>query len=276
MIDVNIVYVNYFLKDELLRSLSSLLSDLENSPLDYQISIVDNSRNKDGLRESLINIPRVKYILPERNLGFGAGNNLGFTSVPARYYVSLNCDTHIPDGARAVEKMKNFMDINPQIGCMGPKILNMDDSVQRTCYRFDLPSIIIKPLKQINFDKKYHWIKKHADKLEMKDFDHNETRPVDWVLGAAMMLRHGAGFFDERYFMYMEDCDLCRSLWTAGKPVYYVHDIVIRHTHNRDSAKVSGLFRAFFKNKLARIHSVSWLKYIWKWRGQHKYYADIS
>ncbi|MFA5127911.1 MAG: glycosyltransferase family 2 protein [Patescibacteria group bacterium] len=276
MKDVNIVYVNYLSKGELMNSLSCLLSDLQNSSLDFQITVVDNSLNQDGLREALGAHPSVTYILPEKNLGFGAGNNRGFLAVPARYFMSLNCDTEIVSGSHAIEKMVNFMDNNSKISCIGPKILNMDGSTQFTCYRFDLPSILIKPLKQINIDKKYFWIKKHADKLVMKDFDHNETRPVDWVLGAAMMLRCDVGFFDERYFMYMEDCDLCRSLWSAGNPVYYVHDIVIRHTHNRDSAKVSGLFRAFFKNKLARIHSVSWLKYIWKWRGQHKYYADFS
>jgi hypothetical protein len=65
-------------------------------------------------------------------------------------------------------------------------------------------------------------------------------------------------------------------MWEAGWPVYYVHDIEIKHMHARESAKIPGIFRALFKNKLARIHLVSWIKYLWKWRGNHKYYGALS
>ena len=82
-----------------------------------------------------------------------------------------------------------------------------------------------------------------------------------------------AGFFDDRYFMYLEDCDWCHKLWEAGWPVYYVHDIIIHHKHMRDSARVQGAVKALIKNKLARTHLLSWLKYMWKWRSNHKYYA---
>ena len=68
--------------------------------------------------------------------------------------------------------------------------------------------------------------------------------------------------------MYAEDSDWCRRMWEAYWPVYYVHDIVIKHAHGRGSAKVPGIFKALIKNKLARIHLSSWLKYMWKWRGK--------
>jgi GT2 family glycosyltransferase len=111
----------------------------------------------------------------------------------------------------------------------------------------------------------------------MKDFDHNETRPVDWVLGAAMLVRKETvdkvGWFDPRYFMYLEDCDWCHSMWEYHWPVYYVHDIVILHRHERQSAKIPGIFKALIKNRTSRTHLISWFKYIWKWRKKHKYYA---
>jgi GT2 family glycosyltransferase len=81
------------------------------------------------------------------------------------------------------------------------------------------------------------------------------------------------GWFDDRYFMYLEDADWCRRMWEANWPVYYVHDIVIMHMHARGSSKVPGIFQALFKNKLARIHMMSWFKYLWKWRNNHKYYS---
>ncbi len=277
MKDINIVFVNFFMKDDILRAVDSLIKDTQGGPLDVQITVADNSENKDQIREGLAaQFPQVVYVDAGGNVGFGKGNVAGFKSAEARYYFALNRDTIIPENSRTIERIVRFMDDHPKIGCIGTKLLNMDGTLQYSCYRFDVRSILIKPLKQINFDKKYQWVKRYTDRLLMTDFDHNETRPVDWVLGAAMVVRREVaeqiGWFDERYFMYLEDADWCRRMWEAGWPVYYVHDIVIKHMYARESAKVPGIFKALFKNKLARIHMVSWCKYLWKWRGSYKYY----
>jgi len=122
--------------------------------------------------------------------------------------------------------------------------------------------------------------KKRAKRLLMHDFDLNKTQPVDWALGAALMVRREVideiGWFDERYFMYMEDCDWCHRMWDAGWPVYFFADAEIVHEHARDSAKVPGVVKALTKNKLARVHLASWLKYLWKWRGKQKYYGKVA
>jgi len=278
MKDIHIVFLNYVRKDDIVTALTSVFADIQECSYSVAITVVDNSQNQDGIREILRDrFPLVRYIDAGGNVGFGRGNNVGFKAEEARYYFALNPDTIIPDTARVIERIVKFMDEHVRIGGIGVKLVNMDDSLQYSCYRFNLSSILIKPLKHINLDKKYRWVKKHADKLEMKDFDHSTTRPVDWVLGAALVVRKEVvdqiGLFDERYFMYFEDCDWCHRMWDAGWSVYYVHDIVIKHAHARDSAKVPGIFRALFKNKLARIHAVSWIKYVWKWRNSHKYYA---
>ena len=278
---MNIVFLNYLMKDDILRAVDTLVQDLENCPYDVQITVADNSENKDNIKEDLAKkFPQVVYADSGGNVGFGKGNVVGFKTAEARYYFALNRDTLIQKNSQTIKKLIQYMDAHKKIGCIGPKLLNTDKSLQYSCYRFDLASILIKPLKQINFDKKYAWIKKHADKLIMKDFDHNSTRPVDWVLGAAMVVRKEVvdeiGWFDDRYFMYLEDADWCHRMWEAGWPVYYVHDIIIEHVHERGSAKVPGVFNALFKNRLARIHLASWIKYLWKWRNNHKYYETIS
>ncbi|MBU0660799.1 glycosyltransferase family 2 protein [Patescibacteria group bacterium] len=276
MKDINIVFLNYMMKDDILRAIESLVADITGSVFDIQITVADNSENKDNIKEDLAKkFPQVDYVDAGGNIGFGAGNMKGFERTEARYYFALNRDTIIPKGTQVIDQMITYMDEHLKIGCIGPKLLNMDGTLQYSCYRFDFKSIFIKPLKQINFDKKYKWVKKHTDRLLMKDFDHNSTRPVDWVLGAAMMVRkevmNNTGGFDDRFFMYLEDADWCHRMWEAGYPVYYVHDIVIKHVHARDSSKVPGIFKALFKNKLARIHLVSWMKYLWKWRGNYSY-----
>ncbi len=281
MKDINIVFLNYFCKDDILAAVASARADVIGCPYAVQITVADNSENKDDIREALYQkFPEVKYVNSGGNAGFGQGNANGFKVTPARYYCALNRDIIIPEGARTIERLLKFMDENPKIGCVGPKLVNMDGTLQHACYRFDLLSILIKPLKQINWDEKYNWVKRHTDRLLMKDFDHNETRPVDWVLGAAMMVRQevvdAVGWFDKRYFMYLEDCDWCKTMWESGWPVYYAHDIVIKHRYDRGSAKIPGVLSALIKNKLARIHLMSWLKYMWKWRGSHKYYGPVS
>lgn len=279
MKDITIVFLNYFMKDDILRAIDSLLLDISECPYDVQITVADNSENKDGMKEDIVlKYPQVKYVDCGGNVGFGRGNTIGFQATPARYYFALNRDTIIPENSRTIERIVKYMDDHPQIGCIGPKLLNMDGTLQYSCYRFDLPSILIKPLKQINFDKKYAWVKKRTDRLLMKEFDHNKTQPVDWVLGAALVVRSEVvdeiGWFDERYFMYLEDADWCHRMWDAGWPVYYVHDIEIKHTHARGSAQVPGILKALWKNKLARIHLRSWFSYLWKWRGKHKFVSS--
>lgn len=280
MIDCNITFVNYLMKDELLRAIDSLLRDTQRCSYSVKIHVVDNSENRDGIREALAaRFPTVEYMDPKGNIGFGKGNNIGFQKTPARYYFALNPDTVVTSGSRAIERLIAFMDTHPKIGAIGPKITHLDGSLQNSCYRFDLQSMLVKPIKHLRFDERFDWAKKAVRRLLMQDFDHMMTRPVDWVLGAALLVRHEAaeqvGWFDDRYFMYLEDCDWCRSLWGKNWPVYYVHDITIRHAHGRGSAKVPGVL-AIFKNKLARIHFASWCKYLWKWRGKHRSYGEQS
>ena len=280
MKDINIVYVNYFMKEDLLKSVESLFCDISACPYDVQVTVADNSQNQDGIKEVLAEkFPQVKYINIKINVGFGKGNTIGFKEARARYYFALNRDTIILPNSHTVERIVKFMDEHQKIGCIGPKLINMDGALQFNCYRFDFRSIAIKPFKQINFDRKYNWVKKYTNRLLMKDFDHNKNRPVDWVLGAALIVRQEVvdeiGWFDERYFMYLEDCDWCRTMWDKGWPVYYVHDIVIQHAYARESAKIPGIIKALLKNKLARLHLLSWIYYMWKWRGKYKYYTSI-
>jgi GT2 family glycosyltransferase len=281
MKDITIVLLNYFMKEDILKAVDSVMRDISGCPYQVQVVVTDNSENKDGIKEALAErFPRVSYIDCGGNVGFGVGNTIGFKSAEARYYFALNRDTVIPDNSQTIERIIRFMDEHPKIGAIGPKLLNMDGTLQYNCHRFDVASILIKPLKHLNWDTKYAWVKRRTDRLLMKDFDHESTRPVDWVSGAAIVVRaeavKDAGWFDERYFMYMEDADWCHSLWEHGWPVYYVHAILVKHAHARESAKVPGIMKALFKNKLARIHTASWLKYLWKWRKNHKYYAPLS
>lgn len=277
MKDINIVIVNYKMKENIEKCLSSLFQDLVGSFLDVQVVVVDNSP-QDGLQELLKEkFPQVLYIGQTGNVGFGKSQNQGMKAVDAKYYFALNPDTIFHVGQKILDRFYSFMEKNPKVGMVGPKLLYPDGTLQYSCWRF--PPFFQPFYQRTKLGKTRHGEKRVAYH-HMKDFDHNHTIPVDALMGSAMFVRKEAvdavGMFDERFFMYYEDIDWCLRMWESGWPVYYLNDVVLTHIHGRGSAKIPGVFRALIKNKLARIHVTSWFKYILKWRGNHKYYAKLS
>lgn len=274
MFDVVVTMVNTNEKDAIDACLSSLYKDIQDSSLSVGIVIVDNASEEDIASMLDSKYPDVQLIRQEENEGFGKSHNRAIASVKGTYYFVLNPDTHFPAGERMIDRMYAFMEAHSKVGMIGPKIFYPDGSLQYSCFRF--PTFLQPVYSRTKLGQKGKG-KDIADAFLMKDFDHNKTMPVDWIMGSAMFVRKKAiddvGAFDDRYWMYAEDSDWCRRMWEGGWPVYYVHDIAIEHVHGRASAKVPGIINALIKNKYARVHLSSWLKYFWKWRGNHKYYA---
>ncbi len=274
MTDIAIIIVNYNMREHIERCFVSLFREIEVSPLSIDVVVVDNDSDDHidaFLREKY---PTVSCMMRGDNKGFGSAQNVGMRSVAARYYFPLNPDTEFLEGQHTLDRLYGFMEAHPKIGMIGPKLLYPDGSLQYSCWRF--PSFW-QPLfsrSRLGATKRG---KKISDWYFMKDFDHEKTQPVDAIMGSAMFVRgevvKQVGMFDERFWMYFEDMDWCRRMGEAGWPVYYVHDIVMKHVHGRGSAKIPGLFMPLIKNKLARVHLVSWMKYMRKWHATEKYYA---
>lgn len=273
MKDINIVIVNYKMKDKIDVCLTSLFRELKKSTLDVHVVVVDNNSG-DGIEQLLKEkFPQVQYIAQQVNPGFGTSQNLGLKAVEAKYYFALNPDTEFHEGNNTIEKLYRFMEEHPKVGMVGPKLVYPDGSLQYSCWRFPP---FLQPFYQRTKLGKTPRGEKRVAYHHMKDFGHDKTIPVDAIMGSAMFVRREAlkqvGVFDERFWMYYEDIDWSRRMWEAGWPVYYVHDAVLTHIHGRGSAAVPGVFKALVKNKLARVHVQSWLKYLWKWRGTNTYY----
>lgn len=267
MFDIAITIVNYKMAEEIRQLLESLKQDLVGSSLRVQVIVVDNTPD-DGTWLMLKNIfPEAKYLPQDYNLGFGRAQNVGLAAAEAKYYFILNPDVVFEPGGRILEKMFQFMEANPRVGMAAPKLLNSDGTLQYSCFRFPF---FWMPLFRRSSLGQRRGFSRRVNKFLMKEYNHEGERPVDWVMGSAMFARGEAlqqvGNFDERYFMYFEDCDLCRRFWQAHWPIYYLGGIKIRHRLGKGSAKVPGFLRSMLKNQLTRIHISSWLKYMWKWR----------
>lgn len=256
------------------RCLKSFYEDMEGVNLSFHGVIVDNHSN-DGVESLAQMFPQFSVIQQTKNRGFGASHNRGFRSCDARYFFILNPDTFFQKGQCLVSRLYRFMEEHDKVGIVAPKLLYPDGSLQYSCRRFPL---FLQPLYSRTRLGERGSGKRIADHFFMKDFDHASLRLVDWVLGSAMLVRTSVfneiGGFDERFWMYVEDTDLCRRVWEAGHLVYFFPEVALEHALQRLSAKEKGVIPSLMKNRYAWEHLSSWLKYFWKWRGTQRYYLD--
>ncbi|MEK9158872.1 MAG: glycosyltransferase family 2 protein [Patescibacteria group bacterium] len=274
MVDIAIIIVNYKTEDDVRNLLLDLRKDLASSNLKTQVVVVDNTPGNGMWLDVKNGFPEVKYLPQDYNWGFGKSQNIGIQSVEAKYYFILNPDISFGESKNVLDELYEFMETHSKLGLIGPKLLNLDGSLQYSCFRF--PSFWI-PFYRRSKAGEWRRNKKKVDKYLMKDFEHNKTQPVDWLIGSALFIRaealrqagpayRQAGGFDENFFMYFEDCDLCRRFWEHHWPVYYYHEVSLIHRHSKASAKVQGFWQSMIKNPLTRTHIISWIKYMWKWR----------
>jgi len=209
-------------------------------------------------------LPNLLTIQAENNGGFAVGNNLGIRQSNGKYVLILNPDVAIVAGG--LEKMVDFMNQHEKIGMVGPKLINPDGSIQESCRRF--PSWPV-PFFRRTILGRLPQGRRMLDYYLMEDWDHGSNRPVDWLFGACLLVRRVAlekvGLFDERFFMYFEDLDLCRRFWEDNFQVYYFSDVEMVHYHQKLSAEKSGVLGVF--SKAGRIHIFSGLKYFAKYFG---------
>jgi hypothetical protein len=261
--ELSIIIVNYKSRAKLLNCLDSITkADLKN--ISYEIIVVDNASGDDlsGLSDSY----PLRLIMSPKNLGMGGGNNLGINEARGEYILVLNPDTVV--NAAAISELLNYLKGNESVGLVGPKLLYPDGSLQYSCATF--PGFFMPVLRRTFLGNYFKTSRNH---FTMQDFDHNSLREVDWLMGSCLLFRKswplpsGEIFrphFDERYFMYFEDIDLCREIKKQGKRVIYNPTAIIIHDHARESAKHSW-YIALFKDKITWIHIFSWFKYFLKW-----------
>lgn len=261
MVDVSIVIVNYKSKGFTLNCLKSI-KDSNWHNLKYEVIVVDNNSD-DSIGEILSwQNPEVKFIQNKINLGMGEGNNVGIRKAEGKYIAVINPDTLV--NGDSFLKLYNYMEANPEVGAVGPQLLNPDKTVQPSCFRwYGLMTPIYRrtPLGRTKSGKK------DIARFVMNDFDHKTEKKVDWLMGSFLFCRAEAlkeiGMFDKRFFMYFEDTDLCKKFWRNKYKVVYYPEVKVIHNHTRQSAQIK--WYKFILDKSARWHIVSWLKYLMKW-----------
>jgi len=232
---ISIIIVSFNSEDYLKNCIESIIKfppDLNEN--EYEVIIVDNN-STDGsvtlVEKNYLKYSFVKLIKNDANMGFSYANNLAIKNSNSRYYLLLNSDTEVYENSingliGFFEKLKKD---NINIGIAGPQIINSDGTVQLSCRRF--PSFVNAAfytiLAGIKPDNRF------SRKYKLMDVDRSQPFEVDWVSGSAMMISDEAikhsGMFDENYFMYVEDVDICYRMWNNQFKVYYYPHVKILH-----------------------------------------------
>ena len=232
------------------KVLEKAIDSFLGSPLSKKLYVIDNSPSNEF--KNKIQNDSVEYIYSNKNLGFGKGHNsiLHKLTSENKYHLILNPDVRFHP--EILEKLVIKMESNESFSMIDPRVLNSNNELLYTARRY--PSLFELIFRFLGIFKKF------TIRGEYKNQNHKQSFSPDFVQGSFMLFKTEDLLrlegFDERYFMYMEDVDICRKIDLSGKRKLYFPATEIIHTHRKGSSKE---FRLFF------IHISSIIKYFIKW-----------
>lgn len=223
------------------------------SRLNLKLYVIDNSEN-DNLR-ILADNKSTEYIFNNKNLGFGNAHNIALkkTIEASPYHLVLNPDVEFKPGV--LEDIYSFMQKETSVGQLLPQVLNTDGTIQKLC------KLLPTPLNLIGrrFFPNWKWSENLDEMYHLKGFNYDHCFNLPNLSGCFMFLRTDvlkkAGFFDPRYFMYMEDMDLTRRIHTISETLFYPH-VSIYHGYEKAS---------YSNPAVLKYHLNSAFKYFNKW-----------
>ena len=237
MPDLSVSIVNTNSRALLLACLESLAGT------DAEIVVLDNA-SEDGSADAMRELfPDVRVIAQAHSAGFGANHNTVIRATTGRYVYVLNEDTTARSWG--VDTLTAYLDNHPRVGALGPRLVYPDGRLQDSAWRFPTPLVSSISLATLG-------------RLGVTQSRGDQPRAVDWVMGAALVLRREAldeiGLFDESFFLYSEEVDLQARLHRAGWEVHYFPGVSVVHHESQFSAEIPE----------RRIHEM--------WRSRHRYW----
>lgn len=228
---------------EMLESLYSI--GRPNVP--FELIFVDNC-STDGTVEYIRDkYPSVILIENKEKYGFARNNNIGVEHAAGKYILILNPDIILTPGA--IDKLYNYAIDNETCGIVAPKLENRDGSLQYSARKF--PSIKTL-LNRIITNGNDGSANKDVQSYLMTNLSLDKASEVDWCMGAALLIQHNLykklKGFDERFFLYVEDMDLCYRCWEMGKKVIYYPLSRMTHVHQRSSKRLNKKTLIHFKS----------------------------
>ncbi len=254
--ELSVIILNWNARPYMVACLNSILSQQWRHEI--EVVVVDNaSQLDDSVDVVKRDFPGVILVENPVNSGFSAGNNLGYGRARGQYALFLNPDTVVEKGA--LDVMLDWMENHPHVGAIGPRMTYPDGQLQFSSRAF--PNFGAGLFRNSFLGRMFPnnpWSRGYL----MSDADETAPRAVDWLSGSAILARRaaleaietGRGPWDEDYFMYCEDIDLCFRLMLKKWPRFYVPGATIQHHIGKSSDFAQG-------QSIRRHHAAMWLFY---------------
>jgi hypothetical protein len=238
------IVISYNTCQMTLDCLRALTADMQTIP--HEIIVVDNASSDGSPPAIRAAFPNVRVIENPDNRGFGAANNQGMSAATGEFFLLINSDAFPKHGA--IPAMIDCLRQNPAAALVGPRLINPDGSLQRSCFRF--PSPMQAWLENL-------WISTllppNSPAADYRRWPHDRLCSVDFVIGAAMMVRRAVveqvGGFDEEFFMYSEEADWQKRMTQAGWNILFTPAALVTHLGGASgTAEKSRVNRNFFES----------------------------
>jgi GT2 family glycosyltransferase len=244
MSNLSICIVSYQVRDLLRDCLHSIYESADS--LSFEIIVVDN-HSDDGTRDMLTSeFPDVRLLVNDQNIGYTRPNNQAMRISQGRYILLINPDTLVGPGM--ISELAGFFDAHPEVGIVGPKVLNRDGTLQKQCRRSEA-----RPWDSFCYFSGLSSLFPHDKRFAgylMTYLDEDLTHEAEAVSGSCMMIRRQVidqiGYQDEVFFAYQEDTDYCRRARLAGWKVIYNPKAQIIHFGGEGGSRIH-LFRSIIE-----------------------------
>jgi GT2 family glycosyltransferase len=250
MVDLSIVIVSYNVRDLLAACLDSVFAEIARlAPRTVEVFVVDNASADGSAAMVAERFPQVRLIVNSDNRGFAAANNQALRESHGRCVVLLNPDTLVRP--EALGTLLDFLDANPRVGVIGPRLVNPDGSFQHSAFGF--PTLAqaffdFFPIHHRLFDSRLN------GRYPRRLYERGQPFCVDHPLGACLMARREAleqvGWLDEGFFIYCEEIDWCLRMKQAGWGVYCVPQAEVVHYVAQSTCQFRGeMFVALWRSR---------------------------
>ncbi|MGC9357046.1 MAG: glycosyltransferase family 2 protein [Anaerolineae bacterium] len=246
---LSVVIVSWNVRDLLRQALQSIYNAWGDHT-GLEVIVVDNASHDHTPTMIRKEFPEVRLIASTENRGYGGGANLGIAQAQGEFILILNPDVEVTD--TALHRLVQYARQHPKAGLVAPQLLTPEGTVQSSRRRFPtLPILFLESTWLQDFlpcrIARYYYA---------KDVSENVVQDVDWVQGAALLVRREVaeetGGFDEDFFMYSEELDWCRRIKKAGWRIVYLPKARIVHHEGKSSEQVVPARHIYFQS--SKVH----------------------
>lgn len=255
--EISIIIVHYNTPQLTLDCIASLRRHVQH--IQYEVIVIDNASEQNIEQLLSPSESSVRVIRLSRNCGFAVAANVGMANAGGEFFFLLNSDTMLLENTP--QAMLDHMLLNSEIGILGPRQIDKEGRFTPSCGKF--PSLIREMIRKIlhaRLSSNNYRLRDYMDQ-KFSDLSH-----VDWVSGSCMMIRRKAlfetGLFDERFFMYFEDIDLCKRVQAQGWKIVYYPNHTLLH-YGGQSARLN-IMNVLLANRRSQLYFC------------HKYYGIVG